>query len=328
MSKMMVSICCLTFNQETYIGQTLQSFVDQITDFPFEVLIHDDASTDKTADIIRQFEAKYPDIIKPIYQTENQHSKNIRISFTYQYPRATGKYIAMCEGDDYWIDPYKLQKQVDYMEAHPDCRLCFTNGKCEVNGKVERRIIPWAPAYKKAYKPGDADYTMGEMVLLDYVPTASLLCLTEDLKDPPETSPGSFRGDSFIRLFTTSRGYAHCIDEDTCVYRYRVANSLTTQWNESSQKAVAFIERFISLLDDMNQLSECKYDAQIQEMKLRSDYRIHIKRQDYRAARQKQFHKLFRQDGISEYTKYILAVYFPRLFPALQNFSRKLRGKA
>lgn len=323
----MVSICCLAYNQEAYIAQTLQSFIDQITDFPFEVLVHDDASTDKTADIIRQFEAKYPDIIKPIYQTENQHSKNVRISFTYQYPRATGKYIAMCEGDDYWIDPHKLQKQVDYMEAHPDCHLCFTNGKCEVNGSIERRVIPWTPAYRKSYKPGNADYNMGDMVLLDYVPTASLLCLTEDLKNLPEMSPNTFRGDTFIRLYTTSLGYAHCIDEDTCIYRYRVANSMTTQWNESAKNAVAFIGKLISLLDDMNRITEGKYDAQIQEMKLRSVFRIHIKQQDYHAARQKQFHKLFRSDGLSEYAKYILAVYFPRLFPALRDFSRKLRGK-
>lgn len=323
----MVSICCLAYNQEAYIAQTLQSFIDQITDFPFEVLVHDDASTDKTADIIRQFEVKYPDIIKPIYQTENQHSKNVRISFTYQYPRATGKYIAMCEGDDYWIDPHKLQKQVDYMEAHPDCHLCFTNGKCEVNGSIERRVIPWTPAYRKSYKPGNADYNMGDMVLLDYVPTASLLCLTEDLKNLPEMSPNTFRGDTFIRLYTTSLGYAHCIDEDTCIYRYRVANSMTTQWNESAKNAVAFIGKLISLLDDMNRITEGKYDAQIQEMKLRSVFRIHIKQQDYHAARQKQFHKLFRSDGLSEYAKYILAVYFPRLFPALRDFSRKLRGK-
>lgn len=323
----MVSICCLAYNQEAYIAQTLQSFIDQITDFPFEVLVHDDASTDKTADIIRQFEVKYPDIIKPIYQTENQHSKNVRISFTYQYPRATGKYIAMCEGDDYWIDPHKLQKQVDYMEAHPDCHLCFTNGKCEVNSSIERRVIPWTPAYRKSYKPGNADYNMGDMVLLDYVPTASLLCLTEDLKNLPEMSPNTFRGDTFIRLYTTSLGYAHCIDEDTCIYRYRVANSMTTQWNESAKNAVAFIGKLISLLDDMNRITEGKYDAQIQEMKLRSVFRIHIKQQDYHAARQKQFHKLFRSDGLSEYAKYILAVYFPRLFPALRDFSRKLRGK-
>lgn len=93
----------------------------QKTNFSFEVLIHDDASTDGTAGIIREYEKKYPEIIFPIYQTVNQFSQGVKISAAYNFSRAKGKYIAMCEGDDYWIDPYKLQKQVDYLENHPEC---------------------------------------------------------------------------------------------------------------------------------------------------------------------------------------------------------------
>ena len=121
---MMVSICCITYNHEKYIAQAIDSFLMQKTNFPFEVLIHDDASTDGTADIIREYEAKYPNTIKPIYQTENQYSKGIKISTTYNFPRAKGKYIAMCEGDDYWTDPNKLQKQVDVLEKNENCIAC------------------------------------------------------------------------------------------------------------------------------------------------------------------------------------------------------------
>lgn len=119
MKNPVVSISCITYNHEPFIRECLDGFLLQETNFPFEVLIHDDASTDKTADIIREYEAKYPDIIKPIYQKENKYSKGVGISFTYQFPRAKGKYIAMCEGDDYWTDPLKLQKQVDFLEANP-----------------------------------------------------------------------------------------------------------------------------------------------------------------------------------------------------------------
>lgn len=121
----LVSICCLAYNHEPYIRQCLDGFMMQKTDFPFEVLIHDDASTDKTADIIREYEVKYPDIIKPIYQTENQYSKGVGIFKTYQFPSAKGKYMAFCEGDDYWTDPLKLQKQVDFLEKHEDFAICF-----------------------------------------------------------------------------------------------------------------------------------------------------------------------------------------------------------
>jgi glycosyltransferase involved in cell wall biosynthesis len=125
----LVSVCCITYNHEKYIREAIEGFLMQETSFPIEILIHDDASTDKTADIIREYEAKYPNIIKPIYQTENQYSKGVGISATYQWPRAKGKYIALCEGDDYWTDPYKLQKQVDFLEANPEYGICFTYSK-------------------------------------------------------------------------------------------------------------------------------------------------------------------------------------------------------
>ncbi len=122
-----VSVNCLAYNHEPYIRDCLEGFIMQKTNFLFEVLVHDDASTDKTADIIREYETKYPDIIKPIYQTENQYSKGIGVVRTFQYPRAKGEYIAICEGDDYWTDPYKLQKQVDFLDENPEFGLVFTD---------------------------------------------------------------------------------------------------------------------------------------------------------------------------------------------------------
>lgn len=116
MNQPLVSICCLSFNHSTYIRRCIEGFLMQQCDFEFEVLIHDDASTDGTADIIRGFEKRNQDKIKPIYQNINQYSKGINPTFEYNFPRAKGKYIAMCEGDDYWTDPLKLQKQVDFLE--------------------------------------------------------------------------------------------------------------------------------------------------------------------------------------------------------------------
>lgn len=123
----LVSISCATYNHESYIRQCLEGFVMQKTNFEFEILIHDDASTDGTTTIIREYVDKYPNLIKPIFQTENQYSKGVPISQTYNWPRARGKYIALCEGDDYWTDPYKLQKQVDFLEANPEYSMCYTN---------------------------------------------------------------------------------------------------------------------------------------------------------------------------------------------------------
>lgn len=121
---LMVSINCITYNHEPYIRETLEGFVMQKTNFRFEAIIHDDASTDCTAEIIKEYAEKYPDIIKPIYEIENQYSKKDGSLERIMNEACKGKYIAFCEGDDYWTDPYKLQKQVDFLETHPDYVMC------------------------------------------------------------------------------------------------------------------------------------------------------------------------------------------------------------
>lgn len=124
MNEIQVSIRCFAYNHERFIRQCLDGFVMQKTDFRFEAIVHDDASTDNTAAIIREYAEKYPDIIKPIYETENQYSKHDGSLTRIMNAHTRGKYVAMCEGDDYWTDPYKLQKQVDFLESHPDYVMC------------------------------------------------------------------------------------------------------------------------------------------------------------------------------------------------------------
>lgn len=133
----LVSINCITYNHCKYIRDAIEGFLMQRTNFPVEILIHDDASTDGTAEIIREYEKQYPNIIRPLYEEENQWVKGRRGSMVFNFPRALGKYIAFCEGDDYWTDPYKLQKQVDFLESHPDYGLVHTNyiRKSVVKGK-------------------------------------------------------------------------------------------------------------------------------------------------------------------------------------------------
>lgn len=123
----LVSVQCITYNHEPYIAQTLDGFLMQKTTFPFEVIVHDDASTDRTADIVREYEKKFPKIIKPIYETENQYSKHDGSLDRIVNAALKGKYIALCEGDDYWIDENKLQIQVDFLERNLEYGMCYTN---------------------------------------------------------------------------------------------------------------------------------------------------------------------------------------------------------
>ena len=126
MNKPMVSICCQTYNHKNYIKQSIEGFLMQKANFKFEVLLRDDASTDGTLEIVKEYSEKYPDIINPLIYEENQYQKGIS-PFRDNVKRAKSKYIAICEGDDYWTDPLKLQKQVDFLEANPEFSFCFHN---------------------------------------------------------------------------------------------------------------------------------------------------------------------------------------------------------
>lgn len=122
----LVSICCITYNQKNFIRDALEGFLMQQTSFSFEILIHDDASTDGTPEVIHEYEKQYPNIIKAICQPENKYSQGESINELYNFPRAKGKYLALCEGDDYWTDPLKLQKQVDLLETYPNMGMVCT----------------------------------------------------------------------------------------------------------------------------------------------------------------------------------------------------------
>jgi glycosyltransferase involved in cell wall biosynthesis len=122
MKKPLVSICCQTYNHANYIKEALEGFLMQVVDFNYEILLRDDASSDGTAEICKDYSKKYPDKIKLLGYKENQYKRGI-LPFADNVKRAKGKYIAICEGDDYWTDPYKLQKQVDVLEENPDLAM-------------------------------------------------------------------------------------------------------------------------------------------------------------------------------------------------------------
>jgi len=123
----LVTVCCTTYNHENYIREAIESFLIQETEFPFEIIVHDDASTDGTAAIILEYAERYPRLIRTIIQTENQYSKAGLINPRFVFPKATGKYLALCEGDDYWTDRSKLQKQVTFLENNPDYVITYSD---------------------------------------------------------------------------------------------------------------------------------------------------------------------------------------------------------
>ena len=142
-SQLVLTVLCTSYNQVDYIRECLEGIVMQKCSYKWEAIVHDDASTDGTQDVIREYAVKFPNIIKPILQTENQFSKKDGSLRRILLEACKGKYIANLEGDDYWTDPLKLQKQLDYLESHPECGLVRTdfNRYYQETGKLEKGMF-------------------------------------------------------------------------------------------------------------------------------------------------------------------------------------------
>ena len=252
---LMVTIRCITYNHEPYIRQCLEGFVMQKTNFRYEAIVHDDASTDGTSDIIREYAEKYPDIIKPIYETENQYSKRDGSLSRIMDEHTHGKYVALCEGDDYWIDPLKLQKQVDFLETHPGFTMCGTNG-----------LIVWdmgenRPSYFNKI------FSSKELLAHDIIgkwamPTASLLYKREIKDNYPEWSNKIYSGDQTLILVALYRGGVFCLSDLTCIYRKSSSNAFAISNNTN---ALYVYSQHLKLYKFYNEWTNYKFDFLIRE---------------------------------------------------------------
>lgn len=213
-NKTLVSISCMTYNHKVFIRQCLDGFMMQRCSFKFEVLIHDDASTDGTQDIIREYETRYPDIIKPIYQKENQYSKGIDPNVKYNFSRAKGKYIAMCEGDDYWTDPYKLQKQVDFLESHPDYVMC--SHKYQIYEQESNEYVNILPEIEN--EKGD-DFFLTDLIVGKWlVQPLCMMCRKSALEDK-RLERYKYMIDTVFIYNLLTQGKAFCLSDTMGVYR-------------------------------------------------------------------------------------------------------------
>lgn len=215
----LVAINCLVYNHESYLRECLDGFVMQQTNFPFVAIVHDDASTDNSAAIIHEYADKYPNIIKPIFERENQYSKRdgtIQRIMNAAVDSTSAKYVAMCEGDDYWTDPSKLQKQVDFMEANPEFSLCFHKVKTLIQetGELKNEFIV-------RDMPGKSNIV--DLAKGNYIHTPSVLYRKEclDVKSYYNMVP-CIPSDYVMWMLLAEKGYIYKFNEAMAVYRYGV----------------------------------------------------------------------------------------------------------
>lgn len=252
----LVSVRCITYNHEPYIAQALDGFLMQKTNFPFEVIVHDDASTDKTAEIIREYEKKFPKIIKPIYEKENQYSKHDGSLGRIVNSALKGKYVAMCEGDDYWIDENKLQMQVDFLEGNPEYGMCFSNAKIVDKANLTSILIPGIKKNRRI--------TTQEIIKNGgmFVPTPSMIFKREIWKNYPDVCSQCWVGDYPLQIYNALKWNIYFFSIPLAAYRKNAMGS----WSERSAKKTFWdkrkgIESELIMLNGLNSLSNYKFNS-------------------------------------------------------------------
>lgn len=323
MEDILVSINCITYNHEKYIAEAIESFLMQRTNFKFEILIHDDASTDRTQEIIKEYKKKYPDIIKTILREENQYSKGVkRIGYLNNHKRAKGKYIAWCEGDDYWTDPYKLQKQVDYLEANEECTMIFHNAE-EINDVTKRSegyMIPLSVPSKRC--------NIGELLGFKFIPTASTMYRKYTLDDPPKWYLNAIVGDLPGNLISTSYGYAYYINEVMSVYRVGNMNSAVNQWiikQNNINAKIKHCDGFIEILNNFNEFSKYKYNNEIEDAKIYWDFQKEKLKGNIKCIKSGKYKEIYERLSFKSKLVVYLIKYFPNIYIKLNILKFKYR---
>lgn len=284
MNDTLVSINCITYNHENYIKDAIDSFIMQKVNFKYEILIGEDCSTDNTLEIVKQYQEKYPNIIRVITGEKNvgaiQNLKRLQ-------SESKGKYIAICEGDDYWIDPYKLQKQVEYMENNPECSICFHPEKVM---KVDTNNFN---GYIGKHSNKPQKYKLEEIALPGFIPTASRLQRSYIMNNPPYWYDNAIAGDFASAILYGMNGYAYYMPDIMAVYRENVPNSATANLRgvNAIKKKIEWQQSRLITLNEADKWSNFKYSKEIYKIKLYSEIQILILKGDNKSLYNKKYRK-------------------------------------
>jgi glycosyltransferase involved in cell wall biosynthesis len=321
MDKILVSINCITYNHEKYIAEAIEGFLMQKTNFDFEILIYDDASTDLNQQIISEYQKKYPDVIKPILQKENQMSKGIKgINYTFNNTRAKGEYIAICEGDDYWTDPYKLQNQVDYMQNHPKCSMCFH--AAEVVSDFKGKIDVVKP-YNENCISETEDIILGDG---GFMATNSILYRKSVMDNAPDFYFNAPVGDYPLQILCSTKDYAYYINKFMSVYRVGVEGSWSSRMNSEKNREEKYInlyKRTIEMLNEFNEYSNEKYSNAIDKKILDDEFKVLKLEKKIKQLQMPKYKSIYDYLGMKEKIKIYANCYFPKVYCKLSSFIRK-----
>lgn len=303
-SHAVVSVLCITYNHRNYIRRCLDSLVNQTVDFKYEIVVHDDASTDGTQDIVREYAERYPDLVIPILEEENQYSKGVGALMNSMLSTASGKYIVECEGDDYWCDPHKLQLQVEALEAHPECSLCV-----HATDTVDREGNPLSFHFPEVSLDHSLitteeymRYVLGEgnwlFHLSCYMVSADLF--REYVGFMAEGFPARFYrvGDLPLYLYFSLQGDFYFIDRTMSVYRIE-SGGFMSQLNKDAEFALKVHQSYIDGLTAFDEYSDHRYHDYVCEALVVRRFEVdRINRRFDRIVQTPEYRPLIRKRGL------------------------------
>lgn len=312
--KPLVSICLLTYNHAPYIRRTLDGFLMQKTDYPLEIVIHDDCSTDGAQDIIREYVAQNPSLYNAILQKENQWSK-IRDGVTeLLIGAAKGKYILFCEGDDYWTDPLKLQKQVDYMEAHPNCSMCIhAVNVVNLSGDGKGDVVKTGE--KHAHR-GDYTFSPAEIIgsQAGTACTCSYCMRREHLLSWPAFYKAADVGDYPLSVLLSLKGDVYYMDELMADYLEMHEGSWSDMMYRDDKKLLAHARCMEQMMLLLEEYSGHRYTEAVEKQLLYAQYQVALLSHDYKKLTSARLRRVVREHhGLKERTKFVLKRFFPFL---------------
>ncbi len=305
-----ITVVVMTYNQKDYIAKTLESILAQKIDTNFDILVHDDCSEDGTYEIVLGYQKKFPNKIKIIHQNERKFLKDGFNMMIYKYvvPCIKSKYIAYCDGDDYWCNIHKLKKQYDFMETHKDYSMCFHSSyQLKQNGDMS----------SKWFIQGDRDVNMHDLInenLGICVATSSIFLKSYVFKNFPDWRKNFCVEDFPMYIMAAMHGKIHQFSDVMCVYRQFAIGSWSSQNKENIARLVSHQKDIIENIKSFDEQTNHKYHNLVKKRIDASAFRIAYLEKNFDVMFSKYYRKLFKKLTHKERMSLKLQYMFPTLY--------------
>lgn len=305
-----ITVVVMTYNQKKYISKTLDSILTQKGDIDFNIIIHDDCSNDGTSEIVKEYQKKYSDIITLVEEKERKFLKegfNMMI-FNHVVPLIDSKYVAYCDGDDYWCDEYKLKKQLDFMENNQNYSMCF---HCAYQLKNNDDLS------SKWFMGDEADVDMSFIISENpgiKIATSSLFVKSDVFKDFPDWRKKYPVEDIPLYINAAMNGQIHRLSDVMCVYRQFSSGSWSSQNKDDTQKMIDHLTKMMDAVRCFNEQSEGAYQQLVSKQLVSFEFRIALLKKDYKTIFLEKYKNLYRQLSKRERISLKLQYKAPRLY--------------